>query len=834
MERQSTVLNEAIPSKRSEESCALAAQDSEAAAAGAMARLALGESIVTGVVGKLGYTLAGDDESAGRGQVDQAGEATEEHHQDRRAQARVRASRRSSGSKGGPRFVDATKLLQDATQEMHVGELLSANGYSLWELMSTIVIMDPRMDTGLDVSPDEAASEAAFDPNGPLDVEQLIAIIDRLLVLEATWLSGHLLAQTLFTSRHLMQVHNINVPTSAAIVDAASSTDSDKVTMLCQLTLKAYVLGVVKCFFYTWAELTRGQVYEEEDISTNKFGISLNDAFPAVEALNMLASAVQCWEMSDVAGMALQPSLVQGLVQRLSFRKASRFLAGLKRLYYIDRMPDCEGAQRELRLARKALASVKDMQLDACVDFAFDPMAHRNLACQTPPRPITLMTLDESIELLNNMLSHLDYACTLTALRPPAALMRSVATFGALSPAPTAFARSVLISILLCDIKPRHMPHMDHRFVRDAILECTCAPATYFQHIMAKKSAAGAIGFQSNANQPAGSDNAVKGSIMDGFTSRAAEITINTLKARCQNRARQPRLFAKLIVDWEMLQAEAEQLDARLEAGTPAGKVMYYLSSWVYDEKLTLMVDMLTAGLELELYGQHEYSVVLWYIDYLLYNHMRHMKNLSQLVTKPVGQAGKQPQRRAEPVPLTRRRLLTMIRREMMHAFLPMLSLLHQHNLLSETRGTYDQESVRFAYRFRTFGHLGSPPPATLADYHSVTERYASSSHRELLAISRQSWQMARQLLDQLRALDSADLADTPWRADALRKEVQAFTRVCIANAMALQRLPDLLATKPAEAPHKLYSFNFKYHPWFPVLAVEAAAATPAKDASRS
>jgi hypothetical protein len=57
-----------------------------------------------------------------------------------------------------------------------------------------------------------------------------------------------------------------------------------------------------------------------------------------------------------------------------------------------------------------------------------------------------------------------------------------------------------------------------------------------------------------------------------------------------------------------------------------------------------------------------------------------------------------------------------------------MFAFLQKHGLLESTRGVYDQEHVRFAYRFRAFSQLGSPMVATLQDYRRSMHQYTENS----------------------------------------------------------------------------------------------------------
>lgn len=116
--------------------------------------------------------------------------------------------------------------------------------------MSAIEIMDPRMDTGMTI---EHTFES-FDTERRRSPEDTLGIMDRLIVREMAWISGHSLAQTVYTCiyfHHIKKLNELPMPTLTSNMDD-----------IIYGVLRSYILATVKCCHYIWTEMTQGNVYE--------------------------------------------------------------------------------------------------------------------------------------------------------------------------------------------------------------------------------------------------------------------------------------------------------------------------------------------------------------------------------------------------------------------------------------------------------------------------------------------------------------------------------------------------------------------------------------------
>jgi hypothetical protein len=105
-------------------------------------------------------------------------------------------------------WLDAQPLLAAVCDGMAVGELLHGPAFSLFESTTAIEIGDPKMDIGLNREQQpQSADELIAAGGAPVELPPplLLALMDRLLCLEATWHAGSMLPQTVFCSLHMLQ-----------------------------------------------------------------------------------------------------------------------------------------------------------------------------------------------------------------------------------------------------------------------------------------------------------------------------------------------------------------------------------------------------------------------------------------------------------------------------------------------------------------------------------------------------------------------------------------------------------------------------------------------------
>ncbi|CAG8513798.1 12767_t:CDS:10 [Ambispora leptoticha] len=765
-----------------------------------------------------------------------------------------------------PEYKDITTFLDEVTQEFQIGQLIHLESFGLYDAMSSIEIMDPKMDSGMILDSD--LTKKPFILNARLTPRQALGVIDRLFSCEMTWHSGHSLSQTLYTCMYLHHVLELK-PELFSNEGDHEETSSDVPIEFVILVLKAYILGTAKCCNFVLEEMIKGNVYEEEDFATNKFALNLYEDFSESTAVNLLDDA-ESWLDQKGGSWLLENEpekceiLYHALKSRLQLRKS--FLLALIHLA----KPRCQQyteSQRHLLTTLQILNGTNSepgikstIELGVDVDGAFDPLINRKLVSQTPPRPIRLLTMQQSLEELNNLLENTLLICGITEYKSADILMNFFYYNAARQPPACAYSRSLLQSTF-CTENRILGKFSVFQLIKDSVTEISNPPYVYFaSRSDTDKPTNGAIVDETKAKIS---------HLVNKFLESAVKPLTDIFRILCHNRSRQRRNMCKVLTDWDLLQEEAEHIDGELHILMKEEPIMtedgpshsYYLSSWVYHRKLILLQEILFLGFELGLYGNHEFIMIYWYVDYLLGVHYQHLERmLLHITTKPSAtnkesrKTKKQKALQATP-PVTpsftliiSKKSIITVRQEICRGiYRQTIAALQKTGHFKIPQLEYDNEGIRFWQRFRMYRNLGSP---TLLTYREFKENTKFDNLTK-------NYETAKTAIDHLMKMKLSesrmDLCETDFKND-----LKAMLRVCIANIVGLQKMlqdPEVLnqrkealasrkqnqkqpqsslpssssnasstiniaTSEPKSSRTKYVDFEFKYHPWYPVISL--------------
>lgn len=156
--------------------------------------------------------------------------------------------------------------------ELELGELLHDELFGLFEAMSAIEMMDPKMDVGMlcNRGNNKPCSFTQAVDSGALKLDNLtpsevIGIIDSTYACIVSWLEGHSLAQTVFTNLYLHQ--------PSQIVDKP---------------LKVFCYAVYKIIEVIKDCINKALVFEEEDFQSATYGYRLQQDITEQKIISML------------------------------------------------------------------------------------------------------------------------------------------------------------------------------------------------------------------------------------------------------------------------------------------------------------------------------------------------------------------------------------------------------------------------------------------------------------------------------------------------------------------------------------------------------------------
>ncbi|CAG8537610.1 13125_t:CDS:10 [Ambispora gerdemannii] len=767
-----------------------------------------------------------------------------------------------------PQYKDITIFLDEVTREFQIGQLVHLESFGLYDAMSSIEIMDPKMDSGMILDSDLTKKPLIL--NARLTPRQVLGVIDRLFICEMTWHSGHSLSQTLYTCMYLHHVLELKTELFSNEREH-EETSSDVPIEFVILVLKAYILGTAKCCNFVLEEMVKGNVYEEEDFATNKFALNLYEDFPESSAVNLLDDA-ENWLDQKGSSWLLENEpenweiLTHALKSRLRLRKS--FLLALIHLA----KPRCQQyteSQKHLLTTLQILTGTNDepgikdtIELGVDVDGAFDPLINRKLVSQTPPRPIRLLTMQQSLEEIDNLLKNTLLICGVIEYKSADILMNFFYYNAARQPPACAYSRSLLQSTF-CTENRILGKFSIFQLIKDSVTEISNPPYIYFASKPdTDKPTNGTIVDETRAKIP---------QLVNKFLESSIKPLTDIFRILCHNRSRQRRNMCKVLTDWDLLQEEAEHIDAELHSLIKEEPIMtedgpshsYYLSSWVYHRKLILLQEILFLGFELGLYGNHEFIMIYWYVDYLLGVHYQHLERmLLHITTKPSAttkesrKAKKQKALRATPpatpsitLIINRKNMITA-RQEICRGIYRTIAGLQKTGHMTVPRLEYDNEGIRFWQRFRMYRNLGSP---TLLKYREFKEntKFENLTALDLLSASKKNYETAKTAIDHLMKMNLSESRMDLCEAD-FKNDLKAMFRVCIANIVGLQKMlqdpevltsstrkekksqsspspsslsntsstTDIATSEPKSSRTKYVDFEFKYHPWYPVISL--------------
>ena len=219
---------------------------------------------------------------------------------------------------GERRWKSVLPLLDAASDEMALGDLVAGKTFDLHDAMSAIEIMDKQMDSGMEK--ERPADEPTAPPPPPgedASPRLVIAVLDEVMCAEQGWYNGLSLAQTLWRLEWLQNADEVR-----------------------SMPLRSALIATARAVAATHAIVTRGDVHEEEDFASSLSGLNLHNDVSDQELIGMLneteeacAAAVEAAaaekasaeaasaEVAVVAAATEALALAEGMLCRLRLRR---------------------------------------------------------------------------------------------------------------------------------------------------------------------------------------------------------------------------------------------------------------------------------------------------------------------------------------------------------------------------------------------------------------------------------------------------------------------------------------------------------------------------------
>uniref|UniRef100_F7FQU5 N-alpha-acetyltransferase 35, NatC auxiliary subunit n=1 Tax=Ornithorhynchus anatinus TaxID=9258 RepID=F7FQU5_ORNAN len=321
-------------------------------------------------------------------------------------------------------WIDITQDFEEACRELKLGELLHDKLFGLFEAMSAIEMMDPKMDAGMignqvnrKVLNFEQAIKDGTIKIKDLTLPELIGIMDTCFCCLITWLEGHSLAQTVFTC---LYIHNPDF-----IDDPA---------------MKAFALGVLKICDIAREKVNKAAVFEEHQ--------QCLAVFSRMKFTRVLLTVLIAFTKKEASAVAE--------AQKLMNQAADLLCAVHNSLHH--------GIQAQNDTTKG----------DHPIMMGFEPLVNQRLLPPTFPRYAKIIKREEMVHYFAKLIDRIKTVCEVVNLSNLHCILDFFCEFSEQSPC--VLSRSLLQTTFLVDNKKVFGTHLMQDMVRDALRSFVSPP----------------------------------------------------------------------------------------------------------------------------------------------------------------------------------------------------------------------------------------------------------------------------------------------------------------------------------------------------------------------
>jgi len=751
------------------------------------------------------------------------------------------ASRRDDASDTPPPAVDWSDckgLLERASDDMALGQLLKGRCFQMQEAMSAIEIMDPQMDTGMAKPSDAAVTPELPMPGDEMSSELLIGLLDEILCAEHGWYSGLLLSQSVFRLDWVLSASTATCPPLRAALHSAHRA----VLAARQLVLLGDIheeedfassISGLRISEMPDAELSAAVQQVEDD-----FAVQLREAKAARAAFTALAAfsaekaaSGESAAAEAAAAAASSPSrsgsphtleehnravaLAEGVVCRMRYRRA--FVGALVNLT----VPDPGTVNNAKRMLAFAQAQLPEMEATVALGTPREEMAGclggaavKRALGLAPAKALEPLDRAAGIRESALLFGQLRAVCAVSDVVDFDGMVRWLdARTGSAQPVPNALVRSAAQLLGVSEdrggagLRPPMLT-----MLWDSLSSYSGLPADNLKQMLALAP-------------------------VQEFMTECAYSELSRLRLWNLNRGRARRKLRHYLHDWSALQELAETLDGQLHrAGyTTCPALSAPLSpfgSWTLQRTLADMVRFLHLGFELELYAECELPGLYWYLDALhtmsLQQHeeVQHAANemaaavaaaAAASAARAAAAKGGKAKKAAKPKPQKPVQVFsaamqldisnTHASADMCRAISFLLAGLRRSGLLPEYDAPYNPVRERLRKRFAPFDSLVRPPPLPLEHFDRVLTKLEGHALGDVFSQAGSHFKSARAGFEKLAKAEGVQ--------DHVREGATALARVAVSNAVCIATL----AAKPPAA-GSTAALSFAAHPAYPVVSI--------------
>lgn len=637
--------------------------------------------------------------------------------------------------------------------------------FTLFEAMSAIEMMDPKMDAGMmcnRVSRLVLSFQESIDAGviriSDLTLEEMVGIVDDTTCCIIAWLEGHSLAQTVFTNLYL---HN-----------------PLKIEDKC---IKWFSLLILKLVDFCLQFIQKAEVYEEEDFQPSLYNYRLDfdvseskicsmvrevedELNKRVKAIHRKNNQKQHLSVqSQVSAIPLSTSsnglncqeereviLTQALMARLKFYRCllSSFSLIMREIttsskedsksrnlspsngfpvtdiakYFQACIENVDiwaetgnlGVLPKERVNEK-ITTNSDVRPDYPTVMGFEPLINQRLLPPTFPRYTKLKSRAECISKMENLARRLLLSLKVRDINCFHAALDFFADFSRFHGGTCVLSRSLLQLIYVPSTTTSHSRDQFTEKLKDALVKFDRPPTLVKTALL-------------NGTKQA----------VEAFMAQSLRPMMCLLQILGHNRARQREKLAQVLEELSAFQAEAENVDTFLNQVTTSAEPpishLGYFSTWVLYHVLRSMIQYVLSGFELELYSSHEYPYIFWYLYEFLYGWListmtraatlsLESKTVVESMTKVKNAKKAKNKKKMKERPHAREILIAQAMHHLTGGLFKAVLALKLEGRLKEPTPGVSSEKLRYEHRFMPFYGVVTPSVVSYEQYQEMIQQ---------------------------------------------------------------------------------------------------------------
>lgn len=526
------------------------------------------------------------------------------------------------------KYVDITDAFFLAVNSMPKGGVIASPFFDMLEGARAVEMGNVKLDTGLIELKD---SELSFDACQGQSLATVVAVMDSLMVLYMSWLQGLSLLVTVLSCRYVLDfLENFK---AHPIVSSASFVNrrlhgpeyvcgTDYTHNLVNIVLRGFVVGLCKHIGFC-RSVGISVLYDEEDLTTRSMDFDFLSQIAPESAVVEIEKA-EAWmrssgRLGDDESLALCMKFLY-LVKQLVLLENILFIQ-LKLFAAKDLSIPC--LQEALKIISE-LSNIEHVELPKGSVSRFVQLDCNNKHIPSPNYSITseeayanLKGLLESVQVFINQFVAVQNVGQLETLLDYTIAPKMTAEYNVI-------ARGLFQLFFIRDDK--------------SIAGLDESVGTISIRLMERLSLCGNSMMKPEewTIQGPGNLEAIRASCLSKVSQLLDDVeaaVFQKLSVCGNNRCRQRQLNNRNIVVWDLLQFNAEQIELELfnfgigdRIAPGVEQAALGVSSFVYFQKLVLMVDVALSGFEQELYKPYEAAHMFWLAGYFAQLNRNHLQ----------------------------------------------------------------------------------------------------------------------------------------------------------------------------------------------------------------